>query len=108
MGSHSVVSIVHYVDDMIYDGPTFGHIDFFGGTYRPSGIRETGIKAWTDMDIAYTYRGLQLFEGELALSIGSRNVFDREAQRTPQLAGVLGELQDPMGRSLYARLVYDF
>ena len=107
-GSHSVVSIVHYVDDMIYDGPTFPHIDFFGGTYRPGNIVDTGIKAWTDMDIAYTYRGLQLFDGELALSIGSRNVFDREAQRTPQLAGVLGELQDPMGRSIYARLIYDF
>lgn len=108
MGNHNVVSIVHYVDDMIYDGPTFGHIDFFGGTYRPGNIREVGIKAWTDMDIAYTYRGLQMFDGELALSVGSRNVFDREAQRTPQLAGVLGELQDPMGRSIYARLVYDF
>ena len=44
----------------------------------------------------------------MALSGGSRNVFDREAQRTPQLAGVLGGLQDPMGRSIYARLVYDF
>ncbi len=108
MASHSIVSTVHYVDDMIYDGPIFGHIDFFGGTYRPAGIRETGIKAWTDMDIAYTYRGLELFDGEMAMSIGSRNVFDREAQRTPQLAGVLGELQDPMGRSIYARLVYDF
>ncbi len=107
-GSHSVVSIVHYVDDMIYDGPTFSHIDFFSGTYRPANIVDTGIKAWTDMDIAYTYRGLELFDGEMALSIGSRNVFDREAQRTPQLAGVLGELQDPMGRSIYARLVYDF
>lgn len=108
MGDHSIVSTVHYVDDMVYDGPTFPHIDFFGGTYRPGNIVETGIKAWTDMDIAYTYRGLQLFDGELAMSVGSRNVFDREAQRTPQLAGVLGELQDPMGRSIYARLVYDF
>lgn len=107
-GAHSITSTVHYVDSMPYDGPLFSHIDFFGGTYRPANIDEEGIKAWTDMDIAYTYRGINLFDGELALTVGSRNVFDREAQRSPEFAGVLGALQDPMGRSIYARAVYDF
>ena len=49
-----------------------------------------------------------MFDGEMAFTLGSRNVFDREARRTPLFAGVIGELQDPLGRMIYARLVYDF
>ena len=107
-GNHSVVSTVHYIDDLPYDGPTYSHMDFFGGFYRPGGIVDHGIYAWTDMDIAYTYRGFEMFDGEMSMTIGSRNVFDREAQRSPEFAGVVGGLQDPLGRLLYARLVYDF
>lgn len=108
MGNHSVNSTVHYVDDMPYDGPLFEHLDFFANYNRPGNIAEVGVKAWTDMDISYTYRGLELFDGEGALTIGSRNVFDREAQRSPEFAGVLGGLQDPLGRMIYGRFVYDF
>jgi len=108
LGNHAVVSTVHYIDDLPYDGPAYTHLDFFSGVYRPGNIFETGIYAWTDMDIAYTYRGFELFDGEMAMTIGSRNVFDREAQRSPEFAGVVGGLQDPLGRMLYARLVYDF
>lgn len=36
-----------------------------------------------------------------------RNVFDREALRSPEFAGVLGDLQDPMGRNIYARIHFD-
>jgi len=109
LGNHSVNGIVRYVDDIpVYDGPTFTFMDFFGGTYRPGNITETGVKAWTDLDLAYTYRGLNVFDGELAFSLGSRNVFDRQAQRSPEFAGVIGGLQDPRGRIIYGRLVYDF
>ena len=107
-GNHSVVSTVHYIDDLPYDGPSYSHMDFFSGFYRPGNIFETGIYAWTDMDLAYTYRGLEMFDGEMAMTIGSRNVFDREPQRSPEFMGVVGGLQDVMGRILYARLVYDF
>ena len=108
MGNHAITSQVHYVDSMPYDGPTFSFMNFFGGTFHPDGIRTTGVKAWTDMDIAYTYRGLNVMDGELAFSIGSRNVFDRQAQRSPDFAGVMGGIQDPRGRIIYGRLVYDF
>ena len=107
-GNHSVVSTVHYIDDLPYDGPAYSHMDRFAGFYRPGNIFDTGIHAWTDMDIAYTYRGLALFDGEMAMTIGSRNVFDREPQRSPEFMGVVGGLQDVMGRVLYARMVYDF
>ena len=108
MGQHNVSSTVHYVDDLNYDGPLFTHIDFFGGTYRPAGIATTGVKAWTDMDLAYTYRGLNVWDGEMSFTLGSRNIFDREAQRSPEFAGVIGGMQDPRGRIIYGRLVYDF
>jgi hypothetical protein len=60
------------------------------------------------MDISYSYRGLNVWDGEMAFTLGSRNVFDREAQRSPEFAGVIGGLQDPRGRIIYGRLVYDF
>lgn len=56
--NHLITSTVHYVDSMPYDGPLFTHLDFFANTYRPANIREEGIKAWTDMDISYTYRAM--------------------------------------------------
>ena len=60
------------------------------------------------MDLAYTYRGLPVLGGETSFSIGARNLFDRRAQRSPEFAGVTGQLQDPLGRVFYARVVYDF
>ncbi len=107
-GNHAVVSTVHYIDDLPYDGPAYSHMDFFSGFYRPGNIYDTGIYAWTDMDLAYTYRGLEFLDGEMAMTLGSRNVFDREPQRSPEFMGVVGGLQDVMGRILYARVVYDF
>jgi len=107
-GNHSITTITRYVDDMNYDGPLFTHIDFFGGTYRPAGIRDTGVKAWTQLDANYTYRGIELFDGELSFTVGGRNLTDREPQRSPEFAGVLGALQDPLNRVFYARAVYDF
>lgn len=106
MGNHSVNTITRYIDDMPYDGPQFTHLDFFGGFVRPQNM--TTVKAWTQMDASYTYRGIELFDGNAAVTVGSRNVFDRKAQPSPEFAGVIGGLQDPMGRSLYARFVYDF
>ncbi|MCI5106136.1 MAG: TonB-dependent receptor [Pseudomonadales bacterium] len=108
LGNHAISSTVRYVDDMPYDGPLFSFIDFFANTFRDPTIEQTGVKAWTDVDVAYTYRGLNVMDGELAFTLGARNVFDREAQRSPELAGVLGGLQDPRGRIIYGRLVYDF
>jgi iron complex outermembrane receptor protein len=106
-GNHSVTSTLHYIGEVEnYNGPQFSFMDFFGGTNRPQNM--TQVDAWTDLDMSYTYRGLELWGGEGAFTVGSRNLFDREAQRSPEFAGVVGSLQDPMGRSLYARFVYDF
>lgn len=109
MGNHAVTGTVHYVDAVDWDGTNYiPVIQRFANTNPNPSIIGGQIKAWTDFDLAYTYRGVNLYGGELGFTVGSRNVFDRQAQRTPDFAGVMGELQDPMGRSLYARMVYDF
>ncbi|MBT8146068.1 MAG: TonB-dependent receptor, partial [Gammaproteobacteria bacterium] len=108
-GNHSVVAISRYVDKVEnYDGPTYSFMRFFGGFTDRRALFGNEIRTWTQMDLNYTYRGLELFEGEMSFTLGSRNVFDREAQATPEFAGVAGALQDPMGRVVYARVVYDF
>ena len=108
MGKHSVNTITRYIDDLPYDGPAFTHLDFFGGFQRPQDIFETGVKAWTQMDASYTYRGLELLGGEGSFTVGSRNLFDRKPQGSPEFAGLIGGLQAAMGRSIYARFIYDF
>ncbi|MCB1671659.1 MAG: hypothetical protein KDI29_11080, partial [Pseudomonadales bacterium] len=105
-GNHSIVAITRYVDEVLnYDGPTYTFMRSFGGTTLRT---VDSIRAWTQLDANYTYRGLSVLDGELSFTVGSRNLFDREAQKTPEFAGVAGALQDPMGRVIYARLVYDF
>ncbi len=106
MGNHSVNTITRYIDEMPYDGPQFTHLDFFGGFTRPQGMDL--VRAWTQVDASYSYRGIELFGGEGAFTVGSRNLFDRQAQGSPEFAGVIGGLQDPMGRNFYARFIYDF
>ncbi len=108
-GNHSLTAITRYIGEMDnYDGPQFTHLDFFGGFNRPAGLADTGIFAWTQLDANYTYRGIDLFDGELSFTVGGRNLTDREPQRSPEFAGVLGGLQDPLNRVIYARAVYDF
>ena len=107
-GNHSIVSTVHYIDDMPYDGPTFSLIKDFANTFYPQNIIGGDVRAWTDMDIAYTYRGYEAFGGAASFTLGLRNAFDRKAQSSTEFAGVIGQLQDPLGRVIYARMVYDF
>ncbi|PCI77332.1 MAG: hypothetical protein COB20_08255 [SAR86 cluster bacterium] len=105
-GNHSVNTISRFTDAMPYDGPQFTHLDFFGGFVRPQNMTE--VHSRTLVDASYTYRGLELFGGEGAVTIGSRNIFDKDAQPSPEFAGLIGGLQTAMGRNIYARFVYDF
>lgn len=108
-GNHSLTAITRYVDEINnYDGPLFTHLDLFANTFRPAGIVDTGIKAWTQLDANYTYRGVELWDGELSFTVGGRNLTDREPQRSPEFAGIMGGLGDALNRAFYARVVYDF
>ena len=62
LNNHSVVATAHYLHDVAYDGGERSFLDRFNGHFRPSDMAETGIKAWTDMDLAYSYRGLRVGE----------------------------------------------
>jgi len=104
--NHSVTSTFRYMSSMAWDATRYPIIDSFANTNRD--VNLTRINAWKEVDLSYTYRGVRLFDGEMGFTVGARNLFDRPAQPTDDFAGVMGELQDPMGRSLYARLVYDF
>ena len=109
LGNHAVSGTLHYVSAVDWDGTNYTSvINRFANTNPDPSIVGGQIRAWTDFDLAYTYRGISLYGGEMAFSLGSRNLFDRQAQRTPDFAGVMGELQDPMGRSIYGRMTYDF
>ena len=109
LGNHAVSGTLHYLSEMDWDGTNYiPVISLFANTSPDPSIVGGQIRAWTDFDLAYTYQGLEVMGGQMAFSVGSRNLFDRQAQRTPDFAGVMGELQDPMGRSIYARMVYDF
>jgi len=109
LNNHAVTGTVHRLSALDWDGTNYiPVINRFGGVSPDPSIIGGQIRAWTDFDLAYTYRGYELFGGEMAFTVGSRNLFDRQAQRTPDFAGVMGELQDPMGRTLYARMTYDF
>lgn len=109
LNNHAVTGTVHHLSALDWDGTNFGpSILNFANTNPNPSIVGGEIKAWTDFDLAYTYRGYELFGGEMAFTLGSRNLFDRQAQRTMDFTGVIGELQDPMGRTIYARMVYDF
>ena len=109
LNNHAVTGTVHHLSAMDWDGTNYSALlSLFGNTTENPSIVGGEIRAWTDMDLAYTYRGFEMFGGDMAFTLGSRNVFDRQAQRTLDFAGVMGELQDPMGRSIYARMTYDF
>lgn len=107
LGNHSVNTITRYVHSMgPYNGPQFAFMDGFGSTNRPRNL--TSVKPWSQLDASYTYRGLSALNGELSFTLGARNLFDRAPQRSPEFAGVMGALQDPLGRVLYGRVVLDF
>jgi len=105
LGQHSVVATGRYVDEMVFDANEFSFQRFFPGSeWRHTDV----IKEWSQMDMFYSYRGLEAFGGEFNVSVGARNVFDRMPQKTGMIAGVIATLQDPLGRVLYARVNYNF
>jgi len=105
LGNHSVNTTVRYIDEVAFDANEFSFQVFFPGNNWSS---TDVIRAWTQTDMFYTYRDLSLFDGNAALSLGMRNVFDREAQRTGMIAGAVTSMQSVLGRVYYARINYEF
>jgi len=106
LGNHSVSTTVRYIDEVQFDANEFSFQQYL----RPENLwRHTDvIRAWTQTDMFYTYSDLDVYGGNATLSLGARNLFDREAQKTGMIAGVVSQIQSPLGRMIYARVNYEF
>lgn len=106
LGNHSVNTTVRYIDEVQFDANEFSFQQYLRTEHLWTHTEV--IRAWTQTDMFYTYRDLSLFEGNATLSVGARNLFDREAQKTGMIAGVVSQIQSPLGRMLYVRVNYEF
>lgn len=104
LGSHAANFTVHYVDEVNFDENPFAfQANFPFSTYRTVDV----IRAWTDVDAFYSYRDVEMFGGNSAFTVGVRNLFDRQPQKTGMTSGIVAELQDPLGRVIYARVNFE-
>lgn len=107
-GDHSIRLVGRYLSGLRFDANQNSRVGQFG--FNNWRFTEE-IRAWTQMDASYSFQGYQvpmLGEGEMDVTLGLRNAFDREAQHTGMSSGVISELQDVMGRTFYARATYSF
>ena len=105
LGQHSVSATTRYVDEVNFDANEFSFQRFLpGSTWRHTDV----IYAWTQLDAFYSYRGLEFWDGEFNFTVGARNLTDRMPQKTGMIAGVEAQLQDALGRVVYARVNYNF
>ena len=104
-GQHGVSATARYVDEVNFDANEFSFQRFFpGSTWQSTDV----IRAWSQLDAFYSYRGLEMWDGEFNFSVGARNLFDRAPQETGMIAGIEAQLQDALGRVVYARVNYNF
>lgn len=106
LGNHSVNATVRYIDEVIFDANEFSFQQFLRAEHLWTHTEV--IRAWTQTDMFYTYSDLELFGGSATMSLGARNLFDREAQKTGMIAGVVSQIQSPLGRMIYVRANYEF
>ena len=106
MGNHSVNTTVRYIDEVQFDANEFGFQRFLRAEnlWKHTEV----IRAWTQTDMFYTYRDLEVMDGNATISIGARNLFDREAQKTGMIAGAVSQIQSVLGRVYYVRGTYEF
>lgn len=106
LGNHTVSATTRYVDEVTFDANEFSFQQFFPGAQwgGPTDV----LRAWTQLDMFYSYRGYEALGGEFNFSLGARNLTDRMPQKTGMIAGVAAESQDVLGRVVYARVSYNF
>lgn len=107
LGQHSANVMVHYIDDIVYNDPVATAFAFQRFLPFSNYRTVTELRASTTVDAAYNYNEYEALGGEFTFTVGARNLFDREAQKVPQLGGVESFLQDPTGRMVYARISYE-
>ena len=103
-GQHSANMTVRYLHDMAFDANPFDYqarLPF--SNYRTVDT----LRAFTTVDAAYNFSQYEALGGELSLTVGARNLFDRLPQKVPMLGGMESIMYDPTGRLLYARVTYE-
>lgn len=106
LGNHTVSTTTRFIDEVSFDANEFSFQRFFPGA-EWGGPTES-LRAWTQLDMFYSYRGLEMFGSEINLSVGARNLTDRMPQKTGMIAGVAAESQDVLGRVFYGRMNFNF
>lgn len=104
-GNHSASITSHYLHDVRYEGYQGNFLLGLHPSVVPRTVTE--LRKSHVEDLAYNYRGLEAFDGELLFTVGARNVFDRRPQRMAELGGTEDLLYDAMGRMIYARVTFE-
>jgi len=91
-GDHAAAVTVRHVAKLKFDQITLttGYEHLAPETIRPT----------TKVDARYSYR-FNAFGTDSNVTVGLLNVFDRDAQRLPQVGGLETRIDDPFGRQFY-------
>jgi outer membrane receptor protein involved in Fe transport len=104
LNDHSVNFTTRYIGEMDFNSNKFD----FQARLPFSNYREVDVlRASTIVDASYNYRGFETMGGEVSLTVGARNLFDRLPQKVPMLGGMESILYDPTGRMLYGRITFE-
>jgi len=107
LGSHNVNLIGRHISEVTFDNSDYSFQRYLAfSNYRAVDV----IDDWTTADLAYSYRDFEVprFEGNMTFTLGARNLFDRQPQKVGSSEGFVPELQDILGRVVYARINYQF
>lgn len=96
--NHSASLTARYIDEMIWDETTVA------AGFSASSFPE--LRAITKADARYSYR-FEAFDIDANVTVGIRNIFDRDAQRLPQRGGIESRIDDPFGRQFYVSLDFE-
>lgn len=95
---HSIVARTNYIHSVKFDGAEIN----LGATPPDR------ISSYTTMDLRYSYRMPDIYSGRMEFTLGSTNIFNRQADRLPIAGGFESRLHDPFGRRVYFEVGYDF
>lgn len=95
---HSIVARTNYIHSVKFDGE-----EISVGATPPD-----RISSYTTMDLRYSYRMPEVYNGRMEFTVGSTNIFNKEADKLPIAGGFESRLHDPFGRRVYFEVGYDF
>lgn len=104
-GNHSANLTSHYLHSLRYEGYQGNFLAGLHSSVVPKTVTE--LRASHVEDFAYNYRGFEALGGDITITVGSRNLFDRRPQRMAELGGTEERLYDAMGRMIYARVSFE-